>query len=58
MKRLTQALSLLALAGTVLPPCLFFTGQLDLTAMQRWMLAAAVLWFAATPLWMEHKTGG
>jgi hypothetical protein len=20
-----------------------------------WMLAATVLWFAATPLWMEHK---
>ena len=58
MKHLAQIFSAVALAGTLLPPCLFFAGHLDLPAMQRWMLGAAALWFAATPLWMEHKAGG
>jgi hypothetical protein len=55
MKRLAQILSGLALLGTLLPPCLFFTGQWELSVMQNWMLAAAAMWFLATPLWMEHK---
>ncbi len=57
MKRVAQAISFAALAGTLLPPCLFFAGVLDLAAMQRWMLDAAILWFIATPFWMEHKVG-
>ncbi len=56
MKRtIVQLLSALALAGTLGPPCLFFAGHMSLAEVQRWMLAAAVLWFAATPFWMEHK---
>jgi hypothetical protein len=55
MKRLAQILSGLALAGTVVPPGLFFADHLPLAATQRWMLAATVLWFLVTPLWMEHK---
>ena len=55
MKRVAQILSGLALAGTLLPPCLFFAGSLSLVAMQQAMLAATVLWFVATPYWMEHK---
>ena len=45
----------LALAGTLLPPFLFFADALGLAAMQRWLLVAAILWFVATPFWMEHK---
>jgi hypothetical protein len=55
MKRLAQLVSLVALAGTLVPSCLFFAGTLSLEAMQRWMLDAALLWFIATPFWMEHK---
>lgn len=55
MKRIAKILSGIALAGTLLPPCLFFAGSLTLATMQQAMLGAAVLWFAATPLWMEHK---
>jgi hypothetical protein len=55
-KRIAQLLSALALVGTIIPPCLFFAGTLTLAALQPWMLGAALLWFAATPLWMEHKT--
>jgi len=55
MKCLAQLLSALALVGTLLPPLLFFAGTLDLAAVQRWLLGAAILWFIATPFWMEHK---
>lgn len=56
MKRIAQALSGIALAGTLLPPCLFFAELIELAAAQQCMLAAALVWFAATPFWMEHKT--
>jgi hypothetical protein len=56
MKRLAPIISWLALVGTLLPPCLFFSDKLSLIATQQWMLAAAMVWFLATPFWMEHKT--
>jgi hypothetical protein len=56
MKRTAQIISWLALAGTLLPPCLFFADRLSLAATQGSMLLAAVIWFLATPVWMEHKT--
>jgi hypothetical protein len=56
MKRIAQVISIIALVGTILPPCLFFADKLSLTATQQWMLGAAVVWFIATPFWMEHKT--
>ncbi len=55
MKRLAQVISYLALAATLLPAVLFFADRIELPAAKVWMLAAAVLWFVATPLWMEHK---
>jgi len=54
-KRIGQLLSALALAGTIIPPCLFFADVLALPAVLPWMLGATVLWFIATPLWMEYK---
>ena len=40
------------------PPLLFFAGRLDLPQVKLWMLVATVLWFVATPFWMERKRGG
>jgi len=57
MKRCAQVLSAVALAGTLLPACLFFADRLTLPAAQNWMLGAVVLWFLATPLWMERRAG-
>jgi TM2 domain-containing membrane protein YozV len=54
MKRAMKAASFMALAGTIVPPVLFFYGQMGLEPMKAWMLAAAVAWFAATPLWMNR----
>jgi hypothetical protein len=56
MKRIAQAISIVALVGTLLPPCLFFADALDLATAKPWMFAAACVWFLATPFWMEHKT--
>ena len=53
MKRTAQVVSLAALAGTILPPVLFFAGRMDLETMKWAMLVATVAWFAATPLWMK-----
>ena len=56
MKRVAQIVSALALAGTLLPPCLMFAGQISLAAMQTALLGAALAWLIATPFWMEHTT--
>lgn len=55
MKRVAQFIWYLALAATLLPALLFFADKLALALTQLWMLAATLVWFVATPLWMEHK---
>ena len=55
MKRVAQSISCLALVATLLPAVLFFADRIELPLAKLWMLAAAVTWFVATPLWMEHK---
>ena len=55
MRRAAQVASGLALVGTILPAVLFFASRLDLDQVKAWMLAATVVWFVATPLWMDRK---
>ena len=55
MKRAAQVVSWLALAGTLAPPLLFFTGQMALPQVKTCLLAATAAWFLATPWWMERK---
>jgi hypothetical protein len=57
MRIALQILSALGIAGTVLPAFLFFTGTLELGQVHWIMLVAAVVWFGATPFWMERKQG-
>jgi len=57
MRVITQLASGLALVGTILPALLFVKGGLDLPHVKIWMLAATVVWFLATPLWMERGRG-
>lgn len=52
MRPILQVISGLALAATIVPPILFLAGRIDLAAAKWWMLAATVVWFAVTPLWM------
>ena len=52
MRKLLQLVSAIALIGTIVPSILFLTGSLDLTQTKLAMLAATIVWFVATPLWM------
>lgn len=54
MKRAARIVSMVSLVGTILPPLLFFAGQMDLGATKLWMLVSTVAWFAATPVWMDR----
>jgi hypothetical protein len=56
MKQVALVLSLLALAGTIVPAGLFFTGRVDLTDVKSWMLVSTIVWFAATPIWMDRNS--
>ena len=58
MKRVAQLLSGVTLVATLLLPILFFTDRVDLAQTQRWLLVWTIVWFVATPLWMEHKATG
>jgi hypothetical protein len=55
MKRIAQIISYLALGATLLPAVLFFADRIELPLAKAWMLVAALVWFIATPFWMEHK---
>jgi hypothetical protein len=54
VKTLAIVCSLIALAATIVPPLLFMRDVLTLEAVKVWMLAGTVVWFAATPAWMER----
>mgnify|MGYP001150911864 CR=1 FL=1 len=54
MKHAARLVSLAALAATIVPPVMYFTGQMALAVAQGWMLAATVAWFVATPIWMNR----
>jgi len=57
MKNVSRFISWIALLGTVLPCLLFFGGLMDLIQVKQVMLVTAVVWFIATPLWMERRSG-
>ena len=54
MRKAARLVSLVALAGTIVPPVLFFTGHMDLDGVKLGMLVATLAWFAATPVWMDR----
>ncbi len=56
MRKALQLVSWLALAGIVVPPILYFTGGLTHEAVKTVTLVATILWFAATPFWMNDRS--
>jgi len=54
VRRMLQTLSWMALAGTLVPAILYVTGAVTLASVKTWMLAATVVWFVTTPLWMDR----
>jgi hypothetical protein len=58
MKITACIVSFLALAGTVVPPVLFFADRVTLDQTKLWMLVSTVVWFASAPLWMDRHAEG
>jgi hypothetical protein len=58
MRTLARIISVLSLAGTIMPALLFFAGRIDLVQVKFWMLVWTVAWFVATPIWMDRKVKG
>jgi len=56
MRKMLQLASSLALAGIVIPPILYFSGELAHDVMNTVTLLASVLWFAVTPFWMNDRS--
>ena len=50
-----MVISWLALAGAIIPPCVFLGGGMELPQVKTWMLVSTVIWFATVPLWMGRK---
>lgn len=57
MRYVLQVVSGFALAGTIVPPLLYFASAMTLDGMKLWMSVATIVWFAATPFWMDRETG-
>jgi hypothetical protein len=55
MKRIAQLISWLALAGTILPSCIFYCQGTQLDQVKSWMLGCAAVWFLMTPAWMGSE---
>jgi hypothetical protein len=47
-----QAISWASLAGTVTAPLLYWADRATLPQAKAAMVAAMIVWFVATPLWM------
>lgn len=52
MRTVLPIISWVSLAATILPSVLFVAGQITLDQSKLAMLAATIVWFVATPLWM------
>ena len=55
MKSILKSVSALALIGTIGPPVLYLLGRMDAGPMKWWMVISTVVWFVATPLWMDRS---
>ena len=55
MRPILQVLSWTALAVTLALPVMYLAGGAPLEAVKTWLLAATVVWFVATPLWMGRR---
>ena len=55
MRLVLQVTSWIALVATLLPAVLYVNGAMTLPSVKGWMLAATVVWFVTTPMWMDRK---
>lgn len=58
MKKLLPLLSLLGLAGIILPPIVYLAGSCEKSTMSAFMLAGTLAWFGTVPFWMGRSEAG
>lgn len=56
MKNLLKLLSLAGLVMSILPPILFFLGNMEMGSMKLWMGVGMVLWMTSAPFWVNKPT--
>jgi hypothetical protein len=52
MKFLLKTVSFVALTTLIIPPFIYFTGDLSKDAMKTLMLMGTLAWFITAPFWM------
>ena len=55
MKNLAKIISFLALAASLVPSLLYFTGTIDHDAVKWTALIANIVWFVSTPVWAGQR---
>lgn len=55
MQSVAKPISLVALAATIVPSLLYFSGMMDHNAVKVTALVGTIAWFIATPMWMGRK---
>lgn len=55
MRQMLQLISAIALCLTIFPSLLYFAGRVELGTMKWLLMAATVIWFVVTPLWMGRE---
>jgi hypothetical protein len=55
MRLVLQIISWIALAMTVIPSLVYFSGNMELERVKWLLILASVVWFATTPFWMGQK---
>jgi hypothetical protein len=50
-----KIISYLALAGTIIPSLLVFTGDMSLQTNKNIMTISMVIWFLSVPFWINKK---
>jgi len=55
MKTILKIISYCALAATVVPSSLVYTGTIELELHKTIMLVGMIVWFLTAPFWMDRK---
>lgn len=55
MKSAVKPISLIALAATIVPSFLYFSGSMDHNAVKIAALVGTIAWFIVTPMWMGRE---
>jgi high-affinity Fe2+/Pb2+ permease len=55
MKTLLQMISLAGILLTIVPPVLFFFGNISLSVQNTLMIIGAVVWFVSAGFWLGGK---